>query len=88
MLYRGLFTEDRPNGTGEYTHLGKTPREDVRVLTELEVKPKPRPRGELMSAQFLRSNPAPSLQTQQSTRSMQKIVMPPRIAKLNTSKDK
>jgi hypothetical protein len=41
-----------------------------------------------MSAQFVRSNPAPSLQTQNSTKSMQKIVMPPRIAKLNTSRDK
>jgi hypothetical protein len=41
-----------------------------------------------MSAQFVRSNPAPSLKTQNSTKSMQKIVMPPRIAKLNTSRDK
>jgi hypothetical protein len=33
ILYRGLFTEDRPNGTGEYTHQGKSPKEDGRVFT-------------------------------------------------------
>jgi hypothetical protein len=56
-------------------------------LTEQEVKKSPKRSRELQSAQFVRSNKIPVLQTQQSTKSLQKIARPPRMAKINTSRD-
>jgi hypothetical protein len=56
-------------------------------LTEREVKRSPKRSRELQSAQFVRSNKIPVLQTQQSTKSLLKIARPPKMAKINTSGD-
>lgn len=86
LLYRGLFTEDRPNGTGEFTNTktvlskgkDRTVTEQVSKRSSLSKPPQ--------SAQFIRSNLP--LKYQLSQHSSQKIVRPSKMAKLNTSREK
>lgn len=71
LSYRGLFTDDKPSGTGEFftRKEGGSPKmqkvyvHDDRVITELIVKRPLAKRGELQSAQFVRSNVSNQLKT-------------------------
>lgn len=84
LSYRGLFTEDKPSGTGEFftrkeSGSPKVQRvHDDRVITELMVKRPLAKRGELQSAQFVRSNVSNQLKAKVSEKSLQKILKPQR----------
>ena len=54
---------------------------------EQEGKKSPKRSRQLQSAQFVRSNKIPILQTQHSTKGLQKVSRPPKMAKINTSHD-